>query len=196
MEREEIREIIWNLGSDHKIFFDNVGGIYLQQDPDELADLIYYLMNTGKKYDSYLEIGAASGGTVYIMNYFLKFNITYTIDINVHPRTHLRKDITKGINYVDLYASSHDTEVKELLKSNNIMFDIILIDGDHTHHGVRQDRDEYNQFLKPGGFMIFHDVCVTDLGVVECVDEFKTNKNYTFIKTFGTRFGLAAFKKN
>lgn len=38
------------------------------------------------------------------------------------------------------------------------IFDIILIDGDHTREGFRDDLTRYWPFLKPGGLMLCHDI--------------------------------------
>ena len=35
--------------------------------------------------------------------------------------------------------------------------DVILVDGDHSYDGVRQDVEKFSPFLKDGGFMWFHD---------------------------------------
>lgn len=36
--------------------------------------------------------------------------------------------------------------------------DMLFIDGDHTYHGVRADFDNYRNLVKPGGYIVFHDI--------------------------------------
>ena len=40
----------------------------------------------------------------------------------------------------------------------NQKIDVAFIDGDHTYSGVKKDYDIYKKFVKPGGFMVFHDI--------------------------------------
>jgi predicted O-methyltransferase YrrM len=42
-------------------------------------------------------------------------------------------------------------------KSWDSQIDLLMIDGDHSHAGVRRDWDDWSQFIVPGGVAIFHD---------------------------------------
>jgi predicted O-methyltransferase YrrM len=37
--------------------------------------------------------------------------------------------------------------------------DLLLIDGDHTYSGVKQDWKMYSPLVKKGGMVVFHDIC-------------------------------------
>jgi predicted O-methyltransferase YrrM len=37
--------------------------------------------------------------------------------------------------------------------------DFLFIDGDHTYEGVRADFEMYSVLVRPGGMLIFHDIC-------------------------------------
>ena len=62
------------------------------------------------------------------------------------------------------------------------LLDFLMIDGDHTYEGVKQDYDMYKHLVKPGGYIAFHDINDTeqhrDLNVYVCTlwDELEGNK--------------------
>lgn len=37
--------------------------------------------------------------------------------------------------------------------------DILMIDGDHTYEGVKKDFEMYSPLVRPGGLIVFHDIC-------------------------------------
>jgi predicted O-methyltransferase YrrM len=56
--------------------------------------------------------------------------------------------------------------------------DLLLIDGDHSEKGVRQDWEDWSRFVVPGGAVIFHDARLfeggwtnQDYGPVKLVDD-------------------------
>ena len=46
----------------------------------------------------------------------------------------------------------------------NRPIDLLFIDGDHTEHGARRDWNEWNQFVVPGGIVVFHDARIFEGG--------------------------------
>ena len=63
-----------------------------------------------------------------------------------------------------IHGSSHDEELKQLVKDklDNTKLDFLFIDGDHTYEGVKQDFEMYKEFVKPGGWIGFHDIKDTE----------------------------------
>lgn len=57
----------------------------------------------------------------------------------------------------DSHAPETVTIVEHLLKGDAA--DLLFIDGDHTYAGVKADYDAYRPFVKPGGWIGFHDIC-------------------------------------
>ena len=55
---------------------------------------------------------------------------------------------------------SHSAEGLEQVKSRlgGEAIDFLLIDGDHTYEGVRQDFETFAPLVKPGGLIAFHDI--------------------------------------
>jgi predicted O-methyltransferase YrrM len=60
-----------------------------------------------------------------------------------------------------LRGDSHEQNmldaVKKLLPPGGL--DFLFIDGDHTLDGVRRDFEMYSPLMKPGGAIVFHDIC-------------------------------------
>ena len=64
-------------------------------------------------------------------------------------------------------------------------FDIILIDGDHSFEGVRNDIGNYIPKLKKDGLLIFHDYgCGMWTGVKQACDEFENNNIIELVQQF------------
>jgi predicted O-methyltransferase YrrM len=61
-------------------------------------------------------------------------------------------------------------EVKKRLPAGGL--DFLFIDGDHTLSGVRSDYEMYSPLVKPGGAIVFHDICVHRVEFDCHVDEF------------------------
>ncbi len=57
----------------------------------------------------------------------------------------------------------------------NQMFDMLFIDGDHSLAGVTFDYCKFERFVKPGGYIVFHDYG-DHRGVTEFCDSLTTKK--------------------
>jgi len=160
MTFDERVKLIESWGSDNLVRFGGIknGGIWLQQEPREMANLIGFLLYKDLKDINYLEIGCAAGGSTYVMNYFLDLKNIILIDNNKHPRYRRLKKILKGIKYNKWVGDSQSKQAREFVLNLNLQFDIIFIDSDHTYHGVKNDTLAYLPFLKEDGFIVFHDV--------------------------------------
>jgi predicted O-methyltransferase YrrM len=61
---------------------------------------------------------------------------------------------------------------QEVWKDWKEPIDLIFIDGDHSETGLQRDIDGWLQFLKPGGYVLFHDYqSVNWHGVTSVVDK-------------------------
>ena len=61
-----------------------------------------------------------------------------------------------------LRGDSHKPEMFARLKSalpGDGQMDFLFIDGDHTYEGVKADFEMYSSLVRPGGLIVFHDIC-------------------------------------
>lgn len=72
-------------------------------------------------------------------------------------------------------GDSHAEETLEAVKKYGI-FDLLLIDGDHTYKGVKQDFEWYVPLVKPGGLILMHDICNRNVDVKKFWEEIKWPK--------------------
>ena len=202
MKLDKIKDIVEALGSDSlKVVGGKYeGGAYLQQIPDEISPCIHYLLQEGK-FSSFLEIGSASGGNVYLFNLFFKFDNIVIIDDNLHKRHTLRKRVLKAASYREFVGNSHSEEALDFIRSLGIRFDILFIDGDHTYKGVKKDTDMYLQFVNDNGFVIYHDT-VACAGIRNFVSEAEAggHGDIVFVKEFisethGRPCGIGLFQR-
>ena len=150
------------------------------------------------KIKNYLEIGVHNGCSMsYVLQSDYKVENCYGIDLfeNTFYKDTLNKNkifnnlqlLNKNKNNIKLIKGN--SRSKEIINSiNNINFDIIFIDGDHTYEGVKNDFLNYYKLLNETGIMIFDDYnqAPNNKGVYKFINEIKNNKklfryNYSFI---------------
>lgn len=74
-----------------------------------------------------------------------------------------------------LRGDSHTPEMLARLKSvlpGDGRVDFLFIDGDHTYEGVKADFEMYSGLVRPGGLIVFHDICKHAASVNCHVDRF------------------------
>jgi cephalosporin hydroxylase len=203
---EEIEDFVANAGSDHTLIFGGIyeGGIHIQQVPDEIAPCIHKILTIKPDIDTYLEIGAAAGGTAYLMNKYLSPAKMVLVDDNHHPKHMLRPDILSEIQHEEVIGDSKSAEVKtqlETMKRNGYKFDVILIDGNHTFEGVLSDFTFCKDLVSDDGFIIFHDSdCRECYGVNQAVIQIKGMEDMELVGEYKTlkwphQCGIALFRK-
>lgn len=101
-----------------------------------------------------LEFGAYSGGSTGYLHKYAK----NMISIECVPRF----DTTQfGDNYECAVGDSRDLSIMESY-FKKFDWDLVLIDGDHTHYGVKTDFYNILPYLKPGTMVAFHDIVISD----------------------------------
>lgn len=195
----DLRETILDFGSDSLRVFGGKfqGGINLQQSIEEIHSLLEFLISQNIRYENFLEIGSASGGNVFLFNYFFNFKQIYIVDNNRHKKHRLRKNILKDLSYKEYIGNSQSLDAKNFIQNTNLLFDIIFIDADHSYDGVKKDIENYKPFLKSSGWLIFHDTYICD-GVKKAFNELKYDKSLKFINEFvsnsGPKLGIGLFQ--
>ena len=174
-----IRNRIRESGAESVAYFGNgythEGGLYLQQNPDEFAALIFLLREHGPHH-TFLEIGSASGGACLFLYREVGFVSTISIDDHRHRRAYAQAAHFSQIpNLQQFIGDSHSDEAFRFLQQNlEGKVDVVFIDGDHTYNGVWQDIQMSRIFCRPGALMVLHDI-VSSEGVYrawrKCVKE-------------------------
>lgn len=82
-----------------------------------------------------------------------------------------------------LRADSHEPSTLRALEGllDGRMVDYLLIDGDHSYAGVKQDHEMYRHLVRPGGIIVFHDIAPhnrTDCQVDRYWNEVRTSGLY------------------
>lgn len=129
---------IWKVATDNKI----------QQKEEEWKEVVSLLDENSKV----IEIGSYDGGSSKSLAMVCKDVIT--ID-PTNRWTPTEENITK---FVGTSKDQLDS-VKEYMGRRKV--DMLIIDGDHSEAGVQYDYDNYSQFVKKGGYIVFHDIVDT-----------------------------------
>lgn len=196
----DIEQFIIAAGSDDLGTFGGgyQGGVEVQQVPDEIGPCILALLESGKTFESYLELGVAAGGLTYLVNHYLKPEKIVLVDDNQHHKAGKRVEVLRGIAYREIIGKSLDETVIEETRSAG-PYDLMMIDGDHNYPGVKLDVTTYLPMLASGGYLMLHDSAMPQWGVMRTVKELKADCTMEFIGEFvsmnHTPLGVALFKK-
>lgn len=111
---------------------------------------------------SYLEIGTYAGGSVSLVSSHEKVKNVVSIDLGKPlskevPIRNVEKFKNKNCEYRYFEGNSLDKEIKKSVKDYIGLVDILFIDGDHSYDGVINDFINYNDLVKPGGYIVFDD---------------------------------------
>lgn len=182
---ESIEKIILDLGLNNEIlqeqppeysaFYGQGFGFKIWQYPNQFSKYLYWLTNYAHKINSYYEIGSRSCGTFILTVELLK---RYNANTEFFKATacdlidpnHLILDYLSTNKFVTYTkTNSHDKSFIEFMQKNN--YDLILIDGDHSYDGVKQDSENTINNCK---IQVFHDIVNQHCpGVVEYWKEIK-----------------------
>lgn len=155
-------------------------GLKFWQYPNQFSKYLKQLTNY--KIESYLEIGCRWGGTFIITSEFLKL-INPNIKLFACDIINISEVLKEYIEYSN-FEYIHDNSLNLSKKYINQNIDLILIDGDHSYDGVKQDF--YNSLQFSPKYIAFHDihsqVCP---GVVNFWNEIKLNyKHFEYIEQY------------
>lgn len=188
---EDVLEYIRRCGSDNLSVFGGLfeGGYHIQQVPEELAQAIMILERY--RTHTYLEIGAAAGGTARTLKDLGIAHEIFVIDDNKHPKHWVRKFILPCTEWI---GDSHSEECRAQLERWGRQFDLVLIDGDHNYEGVRSDLNLVLPFMAPWSILMLHDTVCTD-GPKLLREEIRSGayRGLTEIAHCGDRLGLTLF---
>lgn len=160
------------------------------QDKKELRDLLAVFKDI--PIHTVLEIGVHKGYS--LQNWKRMWPGAVVIGIDDHIED-LDQQATEGC--IVIYADSHEKETLEMIQNTVDSIDMLFIDGDHTYDGVKSDYEMYSKMVGPGGYIVFHDVCVEDNDTVDVrrfFDEIKEDYSYRIIN-YPNGTGIGIIKK-
>ncbi len=197
--KQELIEAIKAAGSDNADFFgypEKQDGLFLQQDPEEYAAYVHFMVTECEPSKFALDIGIASGGqTKFIRDYYPVEN-TVVVDIGQHPNfKHWDriKKLVKGNIVEEIIDDSHAPQVREKLLPYAGKFDFSFIDGDHSYRGLKQDLFLARELLQPGAIVVLHDTTeVKDCHKVFL--ELEKSDNWELLRNFESRFGISIWR--
>jgi autotransporter strand-loop-strand O-heptosyltransferase len=140
------------------------------QNHKEIFEAAEHFKSQGVK--NFMEIGTDQGGSFAIWSKLSDDGIRISVDLPHGPFGRSDYDEYErdsylqslGSNVTTIWGSSHDESIKQqvsdILKGEKL--DFLFIDGDHTYEGVKQDYIMYKEFVRPGGWIAFHDIKDTE----------------------------------
>lgn len=117
-----------------------------------------------------LEIGTARGGTLFLLTRVAAPDaLLVSVDLRRgqfgggYPRWRARlyrSFARDGQRVEPVLGDSHAPRIQERIRGllGGRTLDLLLVDGDHTYEGVKQDFADYSPLVRPGGLVAFHDI--------------------------------------
>ena len=167
-------------------------GTHYMQNPKEIVDLVFFLKNYENKnkfkLKNFLEIGFAAGINNTFLNKFFNFKKIVAIDY-VQPAGINTSTFFSNLRFKNLIFVCGDSTSKETINNVKIngKFDFMFIDGGHDYKTVKQDFENYSNFITSKGIIAIHDIFSdTCPGVPKYWAEIKKkyNKKYSFIEFY------------
>ncbi len=140
--------------------YTHEGGLYLQQNPEEFAQLALLLKSRGPG-GRYLEIGSASGGACRFLAKEADIYAAWSIDDGKHPRAEHQNDLLPPFTR-RFVGDSHSEEAQAWLVREDASHTVAFIDGDHSYEGVTADVRMVMSLSSPGALIILHDTAACE----------------------------------
>jgi len=123
----------------------------------ELAPLIGMLRN--RRLATVVEIGTARGGTLWL---WCRLADPHALIVSIDLDTEAALRAYGGPQQIvrllsrDSHSAATRQSLVDILERRSI--DLLVIDGDHTYEGVKQDFEMYSPLVPDGGLVLFHDI--------------------------------------
>jgi hypothetical protein len=121
-----------------------------------------HVYNLIRDCESYLEVGAAEGNSLYVLSQAVKpwSNIKY-IDFGEPHTKDARDEVIQrvgsvGIKITGIHGNSNDQST--LAQLNGERFDAVFIDAGHEYENVKIDSEFYGPLANK--YIIYHDICL------------------------------------
>lgn len=138
------------------------------------ARYIHAVASTARK--DIVETGRYYGGSTLVLASATRQNI-HSFDFDPKDDDTLSGFINElQLDNIKLYL--HDSTDKSV--SNNIDYDVVFIDGDHSYEGVYADLEAWYDNLARGGHVLLHD-CYIGYYIQEALMDFTLDKNIQWL---------------
>ena len=136
------------------VVINNTGGLYIWQYPNQFAKYLCLLQTFN--ISSYIEIGCRWGGTYMLTTeYLARFNQLYlSVAVDVISETPVKQYVDQNHYTVFKQLDSRSPQFREYIEEQ-LWFDLVFIDGDHSYEGVKSDYETMRDF---SGIFVFHDI--------------------------------------
>lgn len=191
-------------GSSNPDYFHakKTGGMKLQQVPEEYAELLLVLKNYGS--ESYLALGVGNGGSFAMECFFMKETLKKAFEVdNLAYGSLIGQNEIEVLSFIEnvrpfvsdkcnlrFYKETTDEYFSHVVE--DLKFDVIFIDADHSYEGVKKDYDNSLRHINDGGLIIFHDINSDACPGIKRIwaDVKKNNKHWEFIHSNTCGIGI------
>ncbi len=158
---------------------------HLHQNPEELANFIFYLLDYQNKFKKKIKklfiIGYLDGFTDAILNKFFQFDEIVAVDTFQESGSGLL--FRANLKYKNLTIICGDSTSKRVVENFNKFapFDLAFIDGNHSYDFVKKDFENTIDLISEKGLLCFHDIkapSAPDVG--KFYNKLKKDKKYFF----------------
>ncbi len=136
--------------------------IGIGQNKEEFLRFLAYI--EGTKPINVMEIGVRDGGTSFMFANALKTCRTL-VGLDIYLKNlHLLRAFCPNWIRRQIFICGDSSSLSTINRVKNYLgaekLDFLLIDGDHSYSGVAADFNAYCRFVRDGGVIAFHDICM------------------------------------
>ena len=125
---------------------------------------------------------------------FLNAKTYHCVDNSSYWGKDQQNSIVEKVNYlksIDKNVTFFDSSTDDFFKTNQTKYDVIFIDADHSYEGVKKDYLNALNFIKPNGYIIFHDINSTSAhGVKQLWEEIRNNSSIEYVNSITCGIGI------
>jgi predicted O-methyltransferase YrrM len=151
-------------GADQSLLIEKLWRSYFFRPLQKRSEILRLVeVITGLNPSTVCEIGAAGGGTTFLLAKAAAADATLiSLDLSF---TELRRAVHRRFasqkqKIICLKKDSHepDTVRAAIACLEGRSLDVLYLDGDHSYEGIKADFNLYSPLVRPGGLIVFHDI--------------------------------------
>ena len=135
--------------------------------------LLLYTLSFALRPERYLEIGTLHGGSALLIAAAMDALESQGRLVCVDPQPKIAPEHWQRLAHRTTLLTGYSPDIlPQAREAAGGLFDLILIDGDHTYAGAQRDACGVLPFAANGAYILFHDSFSTEVG--RAIDEFVT----------------------